>query len=177
LSRVAKRYAKALFELAEERNVLEKVHTDLQAIAETVKNSEDLQNLLVNPLVNEADKMNVLARIFSDRFESLTRQFLELVAEKRRLSVLLEIITKFYRMMLEHNNQIEGQLISAVDLEERQVEEIGKQIEQITGKKVMLNRQIEPSIIGGFVVKVEDVVIDNSIRSQLNRLREQLIAR
>ena len=177
MSRVAKRYAKALFELAEERNVLEKVHTDLQAIAETVKNSEDLQNLLVNPLVNEADKMNVLARIFSDRFESLTRQFLELVAEKRRLSVLLEIITKFYRMMLEHNNQIEGQLISAVDLEERQVEEIGKQIEQITGKKVMLNRQIEPSIIGGFVVKVEDVVIDNSIRSQLNRLREQLIAR
>ncbi|HGY56854.1 MAG TPA: ATP synthase F1 subunit delta [Caldithrix abyssi] len=177
MSRVAKRYAKALFELAEERKVLEKVYEDLQTVSDTIKDSEELRNMLVNPLVNEADKLKALNGIFSGPFQDLTRNFIELIAEKRRLPILPDIISKFYYMMLEYNNQVEGQLVSAVDLEARQVQEIGKQIERITGKKVILSKRVEPSIIGGFVVKVEDMVIDSSIRSQLNRLREQLIAR
>ena len=177
MSRVAKRYAKALFELAEEQKVLDKVYGDLLAVAKTVKDSDELQTLLVNPLVNERDKLKVLDRIFSKGFHKLTRTFLDLLADKRRLSVVQEIVDKFHRMMLAHNNQVEVQLISAIDLERPVVEKISKQIQQIVGKEVLVHKRIEPSIIGGFVVKVEDIVIDNSIRSQLNRLREQLIAR
>jgi len=177
LSRVAKRYAKALFELAEEQKVLEKVYADLLAVAKTVKDSDELQTLLINPLVNESDKLRVLDRVFSERFQNLTRTFLKLLADKRRLSELQEIVDKFHRMMLDHKNQVEVQLISAIDLERPVVEKISKQIQQIIGKEVLVNERVEPSIIGGFVVKVEDLVIDNSIRSQLNRLRDQLIAR
>lgn len=177
MSRVAKRYAKALFELAEEQKVLDQVYADLLAVAKTVKDSDELQTLLLNPLVNERDKLKVLDRIFSKGFQQLTGTFLDLLADKRRLSVLREIVDKFHRMMLAHNNQVEVQLISAVDLDRPAVEKITKQIQQIIGKEVLVNERIEPSIIGGFVVKVEDIVIDNSIRSQLNKLREQLTTR
>ncbi len=177
MSRVAKRYAKALFELAEEQKVLNEVYADLLAVARTVKDSDELQTLLINPLVNEQDKLKILGRVFSDSFQKLTHTFLELLADKRRLSILQEIVDKFHRMMLDHNNQVEVQLISAIDLDKPVVEKISRQIEQIIGKEVLVNERIEPSIIGGFVVKVEYIVIDNSIRSQLNKLREQLITR
>ena len=80
-------------------------------------------------------------------------------------------------MMLAHNNTVEAELISAVELEQKQIEAIKNHLQKTLGKNVLMSAKIQPEILGGFVVRVQDVVIDNSIRLQLNKLREKLMTR
>jgi F-type H+-transporting ATPase subunit delta len=87
------------------------------------------------------------------------------------------VVEQFRRMLLDYQNILEGELISAVPLEKKQFEAIKKRLEEMLGQTVVLQPKIQPEIIGGFVVRVEDMVIDNSIRLQLQKLREKLVAR
>jgi F-type H+-transporting ATPase subunit delta len=99
-----------------------------------------------------------------------------MVTEKKRIALLPAIIDVFHRLVLAYRNTVEGELVSAVALNETQVEKIKTNIETMIGKSVLLKEDIDTSIIGGFVVRVEDLVIDNSIRYQLEKLREKLVA-
>lgn len=177
MSRVAKRYAKALFALALEENLLEKISADLDQITELGSQSAEFRTLLSNPLINEKDKLSALEEILSGKVEPITLSFLKLLADKKRIAFLPGITEEFRRMMLRHANQVEGELISAVALTPGQVSTIKSRIEEITGKVVLLTEKLDQTVLGGFIVKVEDWVLDNSIRYQLSKLREKLIAR
>ena len=100
-----------------------------------------------------------------------------MLAEKRRIAVLPAVVQQFREMLLEYQRILEGELISAVPLEKKQFESIKKHLEEMLGQTVTLQTKIQPEIIGGFVVRIQDLVIDNSIRLQLNKLREKLSAR
>ena len=177
MNRVAKRYAKALFELAEELKILKKTQADVQTLKETLTENPELTRILANPLLNELEKFRILQKIFSAKFQPLTINFLKLLSHKKRLALLAEVIEAFEQKMLEYNNTIEAQVISAVELSAEQLGQIRQSIQTLTGKKLLLEKQLDPGILGGFVVKVQDVVIDNSIRYQLEKLREKLVAR
>jgi len=174
LSRVAKRYAKALFELAVEEKLLSKVEADLQQIAAVIEGSEDFRNLLPNPLIADQDKVKLVLPLFEGRVQPVTLNFLALLAQKKRLSVLPDIIVQFNQMMLVHRNVVEAEVISAVELSAEQTERIKTQVEHLIGKNLLLKTRTERSLIGGFIVKVQDIVIDNSIRHHLDKLRERL---
>jgi len=176
VKRIARRYAKALYELAVEQRIIDEIERDFNEISDLLSANEEFQEFLSNPLIHEKKKYDVLKEIFSDRLHELTFNFLLMVNEKKRIELLTDIIDEFRRLMLEHRNEVEGELISAIDLETEQVSKIIDNIETMIGKSVSLKQQIDRSIIGGFVVRVQDLVIDNSIRYQLNKLREQLVA-
>ncbi len=177
MNRVAKRYTKAIFQLAQEQNILEKIEKDFDLLRDLVQQSKEFDQFLANPLITEDKKIEVLAELVGKKVEVLTFNFLRLLANKRRLRVLPAILEQFRQMMLTYRNIVEGELISAVELEKEQVEAIKAHLEKTLGKNVKLYSKIQPEIIGGFVIRVQDVVIDNSIRLQLNKLREKLIAR
>lgn len=177
MSRVAKRYAKALFELAAEENILNEVNADLMQLKQIINESEGFDLFLSNPLINDSKKLKLLMELFKGKLSETTLRFLKLVGQKRRLNILADIVARFKTMMLEHQNQVEGDLISATELSHDQVRQIQQNAKSLIGKTVLLKQKLEPATIGGFVVKVEDLVIDNSIRYQLNKLREKLIAR
>ena len=177
MNRVAKRYAKALFGLAEERKILDELEKDLEQMAEVLSGSPDLAAMLQNPLISEQDKFGVLNEVFSRGMQQTTIHFLHLLADKKRLAILPDAIEAFHYMMLQHQNTVEAELISAVQLSENQVNEIRKNMEDLTGKTLRLEKKIDADIIGGFVVRVEDLIIDNSIRNQLEKLRETLATR
>lgn len=177
MSRVAKRYAKAVFSLAHEDNLLDKVSVDFIQIADLAVQSSEFSTLLSNPLINEKDKLSILEQVLSGKIEPMTLNFLKLLADKKRIASLSEIAEEFRIMMLSHSNHVEGELISAVALNVSQVNAIKNNIEEITGKAVLLTEKLDQSVLGGFIVKVEDWVLDNSIRYQLSKLREKLIAR
>jgi len=177
LNRVAKRYTKALFELAQERQMLDKVEKDMEEIRKLIDESDDFREFLANPLITESAKQEIVRELFADRIQPLTLQFLELLTEKRRIAILPAVVEQFREMLLEYQHILEGELISAVPLEKKQFESIKKHLENMLGQTVTLQSKIQPEIIGGFVVRIQDMVIDNSIRLQLNKLREKLSAR
>lgn len=177
MSRIAKRYAKALFELAVEDKKLADVHGDLQHIENVIRESEDFRKFLSDPLLNEELRLKTLKSIFEGKVSSPTLNFMKLVSEKQRLFYLDMMIGNFNQMYLAHHNQVEGELISAVELQADQVDRIKSKVEKATGKEVLLKQTLQPHVIGGFIVKIGDTVIDNSIRFQLNKLRERLKTR
>ena len=177
MERVAKRYAKALFGLALDNDELENTESDLKQIEAVITGNPDLEKLLRNPLVSDQDKFNVLDEIFRNKLQTTSVHFLNLLADKKRIAFLSEVIEAFEQMMLEYTNTVNAELISAVELSEEQIGKIQKNIEDLTGKKLHVDKKIDPHIIGGFVVKVEDIIIDNSMRNQLGKLRESLAAR
>jgi len=177
LNRVAKRYTKALFELAQERKILDKVEKDMEQIGKIIDESQDFRDFLTNPLISESTKQKIIRELLANRIQKVTFQFLELLTEKRRISILPAVVEQFREMLLAYRHILEGELISAVPLEKKQFEAIKKHLEDMLGQTVTLQRKIQPEIIGGFVVRIQDLVIDNSIRLQLNKLREKLSAR
>jgi len=176
LSRVAKRYAKALFQVALEQKSLDNVESDFQHVKSLLNESDEFSGFLENPLISEFEKSKIITALFKSKFEELTYDFLQLLAKKKRSSVLPDIVEQFNQILLDHRKFVEGELISAIELTDDQMTQIKLNIELATGKSVILKKQLDPKIIGGFVVKVEDIIIDNSIRYQLNKLRERLVA-
>jgi F-type H+-transporting ATPase subunit delta len=175
LSRVAIRYSKALFELARDKNLVTEVQSDLAFIQETCLANPDFHDLLNNPLIEEYIKANVLKEMFAAEVQQLTFRFLELLSKKRRTGFLLEMIDRFLTRVQEYQGILAGTLIASTKLTSTQVDEIRKKVEVLTGKKVLLSEQIDPSLIGGFIVKIKDTVVDLSIKTQLEKLRTQLV--
>lgn len=177
MSRVAKRYAKALFALASEEKLLDKTEADINLLAQVQKSDEQLAVFLSNPLINEKEKLSALQSGLDGKVQPMTLNFLALLAEKRRIAHLPDVVSEFQEMMLRHSNKVEGELVSAAKLTTDQVQKIREKVESMTGKSVLLSEKTDSSLLGGFVVRVEDWVVDNSIRYQLTKLREKLVAR
>jgi len=177
LSRVAKRYTKALFALAKEEKLLEKVEGDIANFSVLNQQNKEFSALLSNPLINDKDKRSVLQDIFQGKVQDLTLNFLDLLAEKKRISILPQVAEEYKAMMLAFANKVEGELISAQKLSRDQASKIKTKVEALTGKAVLLTEKVDKNVLGGFVVKIEDWVLDNSIRYQLVKLREKLITR
>ncbi len=175
MSRVAIRYSKALFQLAREENLVMEVQSDLEVIKETCISDPEFHEMLNSPIIEEYAKANVLKNLFADKVNQLTFRFLELLSKKRRSGFLLEMIERFMESVLDYQGILAGTLVASNALDPAQVDEIRKKVEVLTGKKVLLSEQIDPSMIGGFTVKIKDTVIDLSIKTQLEKLRAHLV--
>ncbi|MCB0283259.1 MAG: ATP synthase F1 subunit delta [Calditrichaeota bacterium] len=176
MSRVSKRYAKALFSLAIEEKKLDSVADDLNVINDLTKSNQDFVGFISNPLITSGKQLEVVKSLFSNKLNDLTLNFLCLLSEKRRLNLLPEILQKFDVLILVYRNQVRADIISADTLDKEQLKQIQDNIELLTKKSVLLNTRQDKTLIGGFTVKIEDIIIDNSIRYQLSKLKEKLIS-
>ena len=175
MSRVAIRYSKALFELALEQNSLEQLQSDLTMIKDVCTEHPEFQDVLTNPLIVERVKARLLEELFAENVNQLTFRFLQLVSKKERSGFLLEMIDHFMERLLDHQGIVSGILISAQPMNREQVSAVKENIESMTGKTVLLSEQIDESLVGGFIVRIKDTVIDLSIKTQLEKLRGVLI--
>jgi len=175
LSRIAIRYSKALFELALEKKQLSGIESDMFLIKEQITKNDEFQRFLLNPLIPAKSKTDLLKKTFKDSIGTLTMNFLVLTSSKRRSEFIAEIIERFEALALEYNQIISAQVYSAVPLKEDQTEAIRNRLEEKTGKKVQLVEIVEKSLLGGFIVKIRDSVIDYSLKRQLERLKEKMI--
>lgn len=175
MSRVAIRYSKALFDLALEKNMIEEVHSDLEMIQKVCSDSAEFNQLLNNPLIEEKTKSSVIKELFESNVNFITYKFLQLLSKKRRSGFLLEMIDKYVDRMLDHQGILSCLLISSQPVEPEQRNEIKERIEEMTGKKVILSYLHDATVIGGFIVKIKDTVIDLSIKTQLEKMRHQLV--
>ena len=176
---LAKRYAKAIFSLGKEQGKVETYAETLNAIADLfVDSALEVEDALTNPLYPLEARQKVMAKIAkavdADRIMST---FLNLLIEKKRVDVLPEIASAVQEMLDRAENISHGSVISAIEIDSALLEKIQATLENITGNKVILETQVDPSIIGGIVAKVGDLVLDGSIRTQLNGLKESIKGR
>lgn len=176
MSRISIRYAKALFSLAQDQKKLDKVADDLSDLKGLLGSSDDFNKFVLNPLISGNKKAEILKSLFSGKLDPLTLDFLYLLSNKKRVNVLDEILLKFDALLLKHRNQIVAELTSPSALDDKQLDLIKTNIETMTQKSVLLETKEDASLIGGFTVKIDDIVIDNSVRYQLFKLKEKLIS-
>jgi len=175
LSRVAIRYSKALFDLALEKNMVNEVRSDLEMIYKVCTDNPDFKQLLNNPLIEEKIKSNVLKELFEENVNPLSFKFLQLLSKKKRSSFILEMTDKYIERVLEHQGILSCLLISPQPVEADQSNAIKERIEKMTGKKVVFCYLIDTSVLGGFIVKIKDTVIDLSVKTQLEKMRTRLV--
>lgn len=171
--RVASRYAKSLIDLAQEKGLLEEVHADMQLFAKTVKENRQFKLFLSNPIINHDKKKNVLQSVFTGKINELTLRFFVLITEKSREQILEFIATEFIRQYNQLKGIEKAQVTTAVPLSEPARAELKQKVVQLTGKTIELEEKVDPAIIGGFILRVGDKQVDDSIRTNLRNLKKK----
>lgn len=170
-SGLAGRYAVALFELASEQKALDAVAGDLEGLKQLIGESADLRRLIRSPALSRDQQAQAIQALAGKAgFSSLTQQFLGLLAQKRRLFALSDMIDAFEVMLSEHRGEVGAELISAVPLGEEQVETVREQLGKSIGRTVKLSTAVDPNLLGGLVVRVGSRMIDASLRTKLHQL-------
>ncbi len=168
---MAGRYAIALFELARDQDQLDQVDGDLRGLQQLIAESSDLLRLIRSPVLTRDEQSRALAAVAEKvAFAPLTRRFLGVVATKRRLFALPQIITAFQAMLSEHKGEASAQLISATPLADAQIEALRAQVSKAVGRQVAVTTQVDPSLLGGLVVRVGSRMIDASLKTKLHQL-------
>jgi F-type H+-transporting ATPase subunit delta len=171
-SGVAGRYATALFELALEAKALDQVAADLNRFGEALDAFEDLVRLVKSPVFSAEEQGRALAAILQElKIEGLTRNFLLLVAKNRRLFATPDMIHAFRAMLARHRGEMGASVIAATKLTETQVTALKQALTAALGKNVMLEERVDPTLLGGLVVKVGSRMVDSSLRTRLNSLK------
>jgi F-type H+-transporting ATPase subunit delta len=169
---VATRYALALFELADEQRKLDEVARDLQTLGTMIDDSADLQRLLRNPVVSRAESGHAMAAILEmSEADTLTRNFIGLVAANRRLFALPAMIAAYLAKLADRRGEISAEVTSARELSDTQTKSLEEALRTAVGGKVALSLKVNPGLVGGLVVKVGSRMIDSSLKSQLARLK------
>jgi len=172
---LAGRYAMALFELARDEKKLEAVGASLALVRQALTESEDFRALTASPLISrEAAVRAVTAAADRIGLDPITRNFLGVVAQNRRLSQLGGIIRAFNALWAQHRGETTAEVISAHPLDDAQVAALKQNLRNRMGRDVAVDLQVDPSILGGLVVKIGSQMIDGSIRTKLNTLAQAM---
>jgi len=170
-TRAALRYAKATLNLAKEQNLADEVNADMCLLIKTISDSSDLQYFINNPVIKSDVKKEGLHAIFKDKITSVTLGLINLLITNKRLS-LLYAVAKEYLLIYDFDKGIEiAQITTAIPLTENVQNKFLEKINQLTSKKVSVENKVDPSIIGGFIIRVGDKQFDSSISGQLNILK------
>jgi F-type H+-transporting ATPase subunit delta len=171
---VASRYAKSLFDLSLEKGVLEEVHNDMREFRDLVDNTRDLQIMLKSPVISHLKKWSILKTIFAERFHYFTMSLIEIACRKNREAVLHSVSKEFHRMYIQYKGIQKAFVTTAFPLTEELRLKVIETIKQISDKKeVELEEIVDANIIGGFVLRVDDRQLDESLSGKLKQLRQE----
>lgn len=175
INELARRYTTATFDLARAEKKLDAVAADLQKILEQLNADETALKMLASPLLT-SDKQVEFAREYGKKLglNSVTQNFLLVVASNRRLKHLPQIIAEFQRKIASENNEATAIITSSAKLEVEELKKIAAALSKKTGKKINITEVINEKIIGGLVIKIGSVMYDYSVKTKLSNLAAQL---
>ena len=174
-STIAKRYARAFYEIAAEESQLEKYYKELNSFSAIINDNKDLKDFLANPVFDQNEKKSVVESILEKTdISRITANFLKLLTDKQRIVVLSDIVDCYRELMDEALKTVRASVKTAFPLSKELIQKLQQGLETQTQKKVEMTVIEEPSLLGGVVVRVGDTVYDNSIRTQLNNIKNLL---
>lgn len=171
VSGIAGRYAVALFELAEEQKALDSVAGDLDTLVKLLDGNADFRRMVASPLLSRAEQAKAMAAIAKKaELADLTAKFLGVLARNRRLNQLKRVIQDFRRLLRAHRGEVTADVATPMPLTDGQRQTLAKKLHQAIGRDVSFDEHVDPSLLGGLVVKVGSRMVDSSLKTKLNRL-------
>ncbi|WP_235298653.1 ATP synthase F1 subunit delta [Portibacter marinus] len=172
--KVASRYAKSLLDLAKERKELDAVLKDIQAFREMIEN-RDLLLLTKSPIVSTDKKQSIFDEIFKGKFNQLTTSFFDIILRKARESYLPEIAHEFIRQYNTLKGISKVKVITATEISDQEIEAIRSKLikSDVTDDSIEFEKEVDPSIIGGLIIKIGDKLYDASVQRKLNEFRKE----
>jgi F-type H+-transporting ATPase subunit delta len=171
--RVLRRYNTALYQSAVESNLLEEIQSDISQILRLINSLPDFRLFLESPVINISRKKEVLKSLFEGRINHLTLKFLILLCDKNRINNLKDICTDFLDYADRKKGILRAEIQTAVELSETEKNAIVERLSKFTKSYVSAEYKINPEIIGGFIARIDDRIIDASIKRQLELLKDK----
>ena len=172
-TRAAQRYAKAILELAKDQNAAELVNNDMVSINETISSSEELREVLASPVVKENVKKNALKEIFKAS-HAITLGAFDILVDNNRI-IQLQSVAKRYTALFNELNHIQvAHVTTAVPLDANLEAKILEKVKELTGNMATLESKVDPSILGGFILRVGDLQYNTSVAKSLSNLSREL---
>ena len=172
----ANRYSLALYELAEEANVLSQIEINVLSIIDLIEKSDDFKNLIKDPTVSQNDLSNAIDKIFDYlKIENLLKNFTNFLVIKRRFFFVEQILNNFIEICSEKRGELKTEIKSAKNLSKDEINKIKDELSKHFTSKIKLNYKYDESLIGGLIVQVGSTMIDSSIKNKLKKYEQLMI--
>lgn len=172
ISGVAERYASALFELALSENKLSDVEKDLGQLGDLLKESDDLVRLIRSPVFSADEQFSAIDAVLDKAgISGLVGNFIRVVARNRRLFAVPDMLRSFRQKLAEHRGETSAEVTVAHELSSAQEKELKATLKDVVGKDVALDMTVDPSLLGGMIVKIGSRQIDTSLKTKLSSLK------
>lgn len=171
---VARRYARALYEDAQQAQQVERIDEDVELIRQALADSRELVRFFESPVISREKKRAVVQQLFAKRVQPLTQRFLNLLIAKKREDIFPAIVRAYRALRDEQQGIVEARARVAHALTDAEEKKLRQALEAVTGKRIRLRTEQAPDLLGGVVIRVGDTVYDGSVRHQLTNLREKL---
>jgi F-type H+-transporting ATPase subunit delta len=176
ISKIAVRYAKALFLSAKEHEVLDKVRHDMELLLEVSTGDNEIRNMLESPIVKSSKKFQALSSVFAGRIGSLSLDFLNLVTRNKREDSIPDMCRHYLLLYKEEKGIMQASIRTASHIPESTRKEIIEMVKKAFKAEIELEEEVNKDIIGGFVLRVENQQLDASVKGKLNRIKKELQA-
>jgi F-type H+-transporting ATPase subunit delta len=174
---IVRRYTEALFNQARAADVVDLVESDLGLITYSFETIPTLEEAIVSPLIPASKKREVVTSIFKDKVHELTLFYLYLLIDHRREEAIKHTEAEYIRLANEARGIVAAEVTSAVELTDDEMVRLKKKLSDHTGRRVDVMVNIDPSIIGGLIVRIGDTVMDGSISGHLKRIKDEFLGR
>lgn len=167
-------YGDALFQSALEENRLDEVRAQLETLARVFEAEPQFLTMMDSPAMDAEDKQKILAQTFNGKVEQIVYNFLRILCDKGRMGLFPSIAETYFALCREHLGLLEVDAVTAIPLTEMQQKRLTEKLSALTGKQVLLQNQVDASIIGGVILKYDHKEINGSVREKLDSLRHQI---
>lgn len=172
LSRAASRYAKAILDLAVEKNKAVAVNEDMKTILTTINGNKELRNFMSSPLIKADQKRNALHEIFKGSNDITTNAF-NLLVNNKRTDILMDVATMYIIRFEEMNKRVIATVTTAVEITADLEKKVLAKAKELAGKEITLEKKIDETILGGFILRVGDQEINASVANKLGALKRE----
>jgi len=173
-SRIASRYARALYTLAREQGSVESVRDDLGGLADLLDTSAEFSTLLESPVIRGSEKAGIIGKLLAGRVTPLTLDFMKMLVDHKRETYLATIFRMFMGLYKAEQGVLEAQVESALPLEGSLLADLKSRLEKSSGNRIVFTTAVDPELIGGFKLTLEDQQLDASVASQLRKIKQEL---
>ncbi|WP_430884017.1 F0F1 ATP synthase subunit delta [Fusibacter sp. JL216-2] len=171
---VSTTYAQALFEVAMELDSLDQIKDELGFINESFKTHPEFYEVFRTPKINKEERKDIITKVFDDKVSKEVMNFMKILIDKRRGTAISSIYNEYVDMLDDHKGVVKAVVESAVPLTDEEQKALTEKLAKVTGREVHLSSVVKPEVIGGIIVKIGDKVIDGSVRSRLDIMKDNL---
>lgn len=173
--KIVVRYAQALFNLSRERKRLEEVFKDLKIVDTLMEQSREFAQFIINPVIPLEKQQSIVQALFQNRLDQVTYVFISFLVNQRRLALLSSFYPAFETLYFRHKMIKKITIVSSFPLAERQAAVICQQVKAIFNAEIFPEIVVDPALLGGFKIKIDDLVYDLTIRTQMSRIKDHIL--